>query len=61
MIPDSIHAFVRIRPDKGEKSVMLENDTSVYLVKTNEKFEFGTIKHDTEYAFSEEATNQEVY
>ena len=42
MVPESIHAFVRLRPEAGEKSVMLESESSVYLPKTNEKFEFRT-------------------
>jgi hypothetical protein len=61
MNTDCIQAYVRLRPEKGEKSVTLENESTVCLLKTKEKFQFGTDRHYLEFAFDEEATNKQVY
>lgn len=40
---ECIHSYVRVRPDKDEKAVVVDSERSVLVSKTKEHFAFGKV------------------
>lgn len=55
MLSENIHAFVRLRPkledEKSDRAVLMDNDTTVHLPKSNETFSFGSARVYLERVF----------